>query len=185
VSLLGERLSDLIRRDTFRVLDISAVERGSAKLVRISFDNAHPIDTQPASKVQGGTFECDPAQHWFVVSAEVQTVVEGAKSILENDVTTVDGSFPVPRRSVRTDKGTRPGDTQPINNILSFDFDVRTPANLPKEVEFTLSAFGFPEPVYGRRLIPTYLWIALAGIVCVGVGFLLRRLSKRPTVLAP
>jgi len=48
------------------------------------------------------------------------------------------------------------------------------------EAEFTLSAFGLPEPTWlAKTPTPWYWWIALAGIVCLGLASLFRWLARR------
>ena len=44
------------------------------------------------------------------------------------------------------------------------------------ESEFTLSAFGFPEPTgFARRRVPWVWWAASVGIVCIALALLVRR----------
>src|SRR5262249_42250879 len=91
-----------------------------------------------------------------------------------------DGDLPVPKRAVRQSHFVLDdGDTN--RQEYRIDFDLSVPRRLPPEDEFTLPAFGLPEPPgAGRRtVLGTYLWVALAGVSCLTLGVVLQILRKR------
>jgi hypothetical protein len=67
-----------------------------------------------------------------------------------------------------------------------WEYDLRE-SPMPEDEEFTLTAYGLPEPL-GISL-PTrsraWLWFALAGLAALGAGFLFRRIAPRRAALQP
>lgn len=68
-----------------------------------------------------------------------------------------------------------------LNHLLRIKSERNiSTSNLP-ETDFTLSAFGFPEPpgVEWKKPFPWYLVAAAAGTICLGVFFFLRARARR------
>jgi hypothetical protein len=183
VSVPQERLSELIRRSSFQLREVATVHRGGVNLVQVTFDSTHSEDEKPFRSVQGGTLLLDPSHSWYIVSGEIRTIwAEMERYAPENEVLRFDGKFPVPKRTIATAHGHKDDAGHTVTTrAFTWEYDVAAPTELPADAEFRLSAFGFPEPDYTRTRIPWYLWVAMAGIVCLGVGFLIRRRSKPAT----
>ncbi|MBA2227964.1 hypothetical protein H0921_17535 [thermophilic bacterium 2918] len=65
--------------------------------------------------------------------------------------------------------------------VVTSEYDLRDEGVEPLEREFTLSAFGLPEPVgvEWERPVRWYLWLMLAGMVCLVAGGVFYWLSRR------
>jgi len=50
---------------------------------------------------------------------------------------------------------------------------------LPREKEFTLTAFGFPEPEGGAARSHWLMWVLDFGIACIAVSLVLRHLLRK------
>ncbi len=173
-------LSDLVAQKSFRVREATSVDRGGRQLVRVVFEFPHPLPRGDTAfcLAQAGTLLLDPANCWYLVSGELDGLWSGdvkGKVTVENTVSDFDGTRPMPKKSVRTETVYRPGAQAPNVNLLTWDFDYTVPKELPPDSEFTLSAFGFPEPGFARPRNPWHLWIAAAGVACVAAGLYVRR----------
>lgn len=67
------------------------------------------------------------------------------------------------------------------------DYQLEAPAYLPPDTEFTLSAFGLPEPkgIVWDRPSRWYLWFIAAAVLALAVAGYLRYRSQRRTKLGP
>jgi hypothetical protein len=119
----------------------------------------------------------DPDQYWVIREAELELdwpvgggVQALAKCTYEYD--TLEDGFPVLKRLVKRER--KPKVHIEYESIDEFNW---TRAEAP-ESEFTLSAYGFPEPVFEQRS-RWYLWIALLGIICMILAILCRWIVRR------
>jgi hypothetical protein len=62
------------------------------------------------------------------------------------------------------------------------NYDLKDPAQLPEYGEFTLSAFGLPEPMgmpaVTRRSSWWYLWFIVSALVCFAGAWYIRRRAR-------
>ena len=171
-------LPSLVRQPTFKITQASQVPRGGRALVRVDFDCPQPLSVRPFSPVQGGWIILDPERYWCLRECEVRcrwasprggTTTGTMKVIFEfqDEV----NPFPILKRSVRTLKMDAKEDRDAEE---TFEFELREPNDLPSDEEFTLTAYGLPEPVGmptpGRSR--AYLWFALAGAAALALGIL-------------
>ncbi|MBI1915383.1 MAG: hypothetical protein HYS12_11700 [Planctomycetes bacterium] len=196
-------LAYLIRRPTFKVLRASAVTRDGRELVRIDFDNAHPWVTPserskfpkkypPFDPVQSGSLLLDPDHSWCLAESEIVEewmkpdnsgpFRRPVKYIYEYREGT--DRFPILTRIVTQAK------RNPELNVRGweflFEFDLRESPE-PEDEEFTLTAYGLPEPVGMElpRRSRAWLWFGLAAVAVLGVGFLFRRAARRRAAAQP
>jgi hypothetical protein len=182
-----EQLSDLVRRPEFRVLGCRGFPAANPAVMEVDFDYPHPPGPE-ASPVQGGKLVFDTARSWCLSSYEVRVRIERPKGrgiwkmkILEWGE--AEEALPVPRTVV-------------LINDLDFDdgkdvyewklkYDLNVPERTPPDEDFTLSAFGLPEPEgFGwKKPTPWYLWLMLAGAICivlmVGARWMAKRVGKK------
>jgi hypothetical protein len=184
------RVESFIRQPTFKILRVSAVHQGGRDLVRIDFDNEHERITKKGSGVynpyQGGWFVLDPEHYWCLVESEL--VGEWTEPHLTHfyrkperstyEYRTGSNRFPILTRVVSREKPVPELKVPGIENIRVYD--LRESAE-PEDGEFTLTAYGLPEPVGMPlpRRSRTWLWLSLAsgGVLCLGLffGWLARR----------
>jgi hypothetical protein len=137
-------LPELVRSPGFRVIDI-AEQKDNKDLVRVQYAY-EPSQPNPNDYVRSGILVLDTSRYWLVQRAEFKCVFGGgtetglAKETKEYDDTRM--PFPVLKREVKhvsSTDGTRHAEADTV-----WTFDVRKPA--PGQQQFTLSAFGLPEP---------------------------------------
>lgn len=185
VGIRGKLLADLVRKPEFRVLGCRESPAANPSLVEVDFDYPHPTGRE-ASPVQGGKLVFDAAT-WCLSSYEVRVKLPDARGIWKMKIlewAEAEEGLPVPRRVV-------------LNNDTDFDhgknvqewkfkYDLNVPERTPPDEDFTLSAFGLPEPdEFGwKKPTPWFRWLILVGGICavlaVGVRWLGKRLAKKP-----
>lgn len=181
LSLDGKYLSELVREPYFRVLACAEVDREGVRVMKVDFSRPHPVERSSTLDqwFQGGTMYLDPGRFWCLRYCELQLDVPNeftgtSKTAIE--LRKDSGSFPVPvhvrtERHYKTDarhvaKGKQP-DTRTVD---VYEFDLTMPQRLPSDEEFTLGAFGLPDPFKARSFpIPWALIIVTSGSLFTGL----------------
>lgn len=166
----------------FTLKRVSPVTRDGRELARVEF-SYRPKDLVRVP-LRGGWVLYDPERFWVIKEYEVQMDwkrPQGAWAVATvtatYDYQEGDDRFPILKRIVRTEK--MPSERWETQHTAEFDL---TEADVP-ERDFTLPAFGFPEPPGAKKPpVSWYLWAAVAAVPCLGLAFLLRRLSRRNAV---
>lgn len=177
VSVGGDRLGDLIRQSTFRVLRAGTVGRDGRELAEIEFDNAHRWSTVPYVGIQGGTLLLDPDRFWTLRSFTLRLRNGDGDSICKGEYELRDpaAKYPVPKRSVLLVDMPQPKESGKEGRLVTsvvIESDLEVASHAPADEEFTLSAFGLPEPQGVTWPTPTrwYLWFIAAGVCSLAVG---------------
>lgn len=177
----GNSLDELFAQPTFRLVD--AANTGDEG-VRIVFDCQHPRDAKPFVAIQSGALVLDPNQSWCLRSAELNCEYSTGPSKARLTTTYTDGpkGFAVPIRWTEKAEGVDEEEGAAItHSTIDFVFDVDVPAQPPNAEEFTLSAFGLPEPGNPRRPLLRLFVYALVGLLLVVAGVAIRRrLAAQP-----
>lgn len=178
VWIYKERLATMAQQPEFRVIGCRTVHLSGDNLVEVTFDYSH--DVKPGGNpVQGGTLVLDPQRFWSLRYYDVRIRSDRGQGTLKFKVLKwheMDG-LPVP------DSAVLETDTV-INKIQNqqkweYTYELRVPDSLPLDSEFTLSAFGLPEPQVTRPGIPWYLWAASLGVCFLSVGVFFRWRARR------
>jgi hypothetical protein len=183
-------LPDLIEDADFSVQSATPVVRDRNTLVRVEFTTRpklwrrklHPNITDWMN-LHGGWILFDPMRYWIIREFQVK-VHTGRPQSDDNSTSVTKGKFdykegqdgfPILTRIARQ------WEQYQVENIQEFQLIERD--DVP-ESEFTLTAFGFPEPAdlqtlrSGPRL---YLWAGGAGILCLALGVVFR--WRKPRVV--
>lgn len=147
--------------------------------MEIDFDYAHEVE-KPDNPNMKGTLLLDPQRFWCVRSYNIEVSQKTIDfKVLELGQT--EGSLPVPKRAVRKTEWGSPKDGIKNEAESQYEYTLSEPRRLPGDEEFTLSAFGLPDPVGFEAEKPTrwYLWLMLAAIVCLVLGVTARSLRRR------
>ncbi len=178
------RLVDLVEFPDFRVLRCRKILSEGNEVAEITFDCPHNIKDQKTD-IHGGILVLDPARLWCLRSYEVQTKFSGGSARSKRDVLQYAENgqlLPAPKRVVQEVNATfDPPDPHTNKQTWQLDYDLAVPSKLPKDEEFTLSAFGLPEPpgLSNSAPIRWYLWASVLGVGCLVLAGLLRWRARR------
>jgi hypothetical protein len=169
---LGPPLPFVFLSKGFRCVRVEPESMNGEELVRLTFTYV----LRDASLLKGGWVVLDPSQDWMIRRGEIEVglgeKVEGtAKWTLQYDYKEGSNHHPLMTRSVVKGKFWQKGRLVVEKEYL-HDLDMRERPSIP-ESEFTLSAYGLPEPHWARpkkTRRPWYLWLAVGGIACLALG---------------
>jgi hypothetical protein len=173
----------LFRQPGFEVRGVSQERtRPEAVLVRVDFSyerRNYPGENDTARYI--GWMVLDPELFWCAASVQARYEVNG-KAIstlrLEHALTRGQGALPIIKRS--TFENTPVSGNAELIRKGVFEFSLTESSNVP-ETDFTLTAFGLPEPqgIIWNRRPRYYLWFLGLGVTALLIAFLWRRLARR------
>ncbi len=173
VSANKKLLTELIQTSGFQVGKCRAINRSGEQLVEVEFDIPKQ-ETSEALTIRSGKLLLDPQRYWSVRSYDAQLVQPTGKIVCSVELADSQTEIPVPKRVVTE---TISSDTK---IVWDFKYNLTSPAKLPLDEEFTLTAFGLPEPIgIGQKTMSWYLWLLMAGIACLILAALLRWKVRR------
>lgn len=175
-------LSMLIQDADFKITATKPQEIEGHPVVRFDFDYPKPDKDYPHQgglPIKGGWMVLDPEHDWILREYMVHTG-QPEEHYMHQTFQIREGTdrHPIVTYHVyrRVGKGKN---RKPFQLLVEVQWQAVEQSNVPLE-EFTLTAFGLPEPpgiqVGKSRL---HLWIALAGIVCLGIAALIRWQFRR------
>lgn len=175
-------LPTLIKDPDFIIKTIKTQVIDGLRVIRLDFDYSN----KGSVWTKGGWMVLDPEHDWIIREYVVHHG-QPEKLYLHQVIQIQEGTNHHPivtRKTWRTffrkkEKQNKDEKQFGIGEIEETQQEVVERSEPPLE-EFTLSAFGLPEPpgiqVAGSRL---HLWIALAGIVCISIAVLIRWQLRR------
>jgi hypothetical protein len=181
------KLPKIAANDGFQVHGARAVKRDD-DLVEVSFSYL-PTDERALRKevrIPKGILLLDPSRYWLLREAEYEAkwpLGEVGKTTVRIDLDDSIADVPLIRKFtahvIADPTGTKAesyGITEPVDRLLEILYDLRR-IESPSERDFTLSAFGLPEPYQPE---PAWLWWTLAiGVALVAGAYLWRRAAAR------
>jgi len=176
-SVLDQNLAGLIEGGKLKVTRVVAENASKSGEVAADFQYAGGPRNLPQVS---GRMLLSPENLWCVLGFDSFFETDGTKTILRatNEFKTYHDVYHVPvRTSFAWIKQTREGET-PVRKV-TVELDLREDASAP-ESDFTLSAFGLPEPQGFTWPTPTrwYLWFIVAAMIAAGIGLALRRARR-------
>lgn len=181
-------LPTLIHDPDFKITAVKPQEIDGIPVVRFDFDypksdNDYPL--KGARHIKGGWMVIDPEHDWILRDYLVHEgqpekyFIRQTYQIRQgtnNHPITTHTTLQIVSNGWKSFVG---GKEEWFESIGKGEFETVEQSDVPLE-EFTLSAFGLPEPpgiqVAGSRL---HLWIALVGIACLGFAVLIRWQIRR------
>jgi hypothetical protein len=173
LTIFNRFIPDLVKQQEFHLGNIAVESHGGEGLVKVEFDY-RPKDTQN-NPIRSGWMLLDPEHYWTLREYKVRAEWPDANgTIAANVACTIDDTgFPILKRYNRHHIAT----SSKVDHEYLYDYDLAAEKRVP-EHEFTLSAFGLPEPEGVRRL-HAFLWVTGAGALCLALSIVLRRVVGR------
>lgn len=175
-------LPAMVKDPAFVLKNAERVREGNKDFVRVSFGHQGPRD--PNRVWRDGWVILDPEHYWVIRRFEFRTEWFKGKGQYETGrirgeidfaVTTKGAPLPVKHQmQITIDKPNAPAEER----LLVRDYALRENADIP-DVEFTLTAFGLPEPTGIKRPVPWFIWIGGIGLLCVVIGLVFAWLKRR------
>lgn len=178
-------LIDLIAEPSFKVKKVESVKRQGEELQALHFSYQTVVSKTPIAA--DGVMFFDAGRHW------IQRAVECRQHFADPATTTVEfeydgriGELPrLVRQHIRTTVNERSGGVGLSETERSFELSIEP--DVP-ESEFTLSAFGLPEPRGIAWDHPSRIgwWVGGAGVLVVVIGVIMRKrvLARKANVAA-
>lgn len=181
IRLTTWRLPDLLERGSFRIISAAEITEQGQAYVIVKFDNSHPFEEQPFCPIQRGEVTLDPAHAWCIKRADFTSLFADdtwKETKMETQYSEARDGFPLPL-IVRNIAKTKSGDGTTGESTWEFKAERLMESSGHKPNDFTLSAFGLPEPPgFEKRGWPISIWIALGGFVFVTAGLAIRRFLR-------
>jgi hypothetical protein len=187
LACFGDGLQVTIFDPGFSLRTVTPVEDAGRNLVKVEFNYQPPTDADPKKNssllmLHGGWLLLDPQHFWIIRKCAIDRDwgKETGTEIADFDYQNTDDGFPILKRVVRTSNRPKDGDLEFV-----YEYDLHE-GDVP-EREFTLGAFGFPEPggaTQAPRPTPWYLWFAIAGAVSLAVGIIFFRRARKIAEIA-
>lgn len=172
-----ELLFDMVKAPGFSLGSVTPANRDGIDLVRVDFD-FEPPETRN-HPVRGGWVLLDSAKYWTIVEFEVKGAWgDGEGTITGNyQYVVTGGGLPVVRRVTRRQRAESEVDG-PVDHEYLGEGEWFENADVP-DSEFTLTAFGLPEPVAAKRRWSFLIVLNVLGALLIAIGFLLHRAAQR------
>jgi hypothetical protein len=173
-------MPEMFRMSAFEAVDVVSAPQDGQELVRITF--RYSPEDRENDRLRGGILVLDPSRDWVIRRAELDLEAIGEttgpwKYIHEYQYKDGPNGHPLLTR-------TELRNSQWDRGAISYEFYSVGETNMHErkvipESEFTLSAYGLPEPDWAppKRTL-WYLWLGLAGILCLMAGAGLAWLKK-------
>lgn len=183
-----QRLPDFIANSAFVLKRAEFLDGEDEGLVRVAFAHQHMPAKDPTREPLEGWMVLDPKNFWCIRrfqydyrSAAGQGTIIKAQESGANEYIADPQGFPILVRATTRDKNL-PGSAANWDYERVYDYAITQHRGLD-EMEFTLSAFGLPEPkgvTWDRGGSRWYLWFAGIAAVSIAVGqYCFRRIARR------
>ena len=177
------RASDLLNPREFDIAIVTASpERAGA--TRVVFRKTPQAKLEAA---QSGWFDTDPSEAWAITSGEFSRIEDGQPITYQyrTVIKSVEHNVPIPKERVVT-ASVKKNDGSSASLFIRTSYDMERCETI-SESEFTLSAFGLPEPpgVVWEKPTPRYIWFLVAAMVFVAIAVGFRYLARRRSTRLP
>lgn len=165
-------LPDVMAKPEFAIRNAVEQIDNDRRLIRIDYE----LKTPNRPETRSGYLVVDPARYWLPTEQEHTSTGKSSLTTKKKYEYLQDGDLPLLSQCITTQTSTRfPGNG--VEDTITYRF-ARESAD---DSEFTLSAFGLPEPVgmEWKRRTSRYYWILVAGAGFVAVGVVLLWLVRR------
>ncbi len=175
-SVTRTSLENLAAQPNFKIVATSNIEKNGRKLVQVEFTNIHPLE-HDETNVQKGVLVLDPNAFWCIASGEIESLHSDGTQInsISNEYKISSDGVPVPIRTTHHYRVIS-GESKGKDSVAEIESSLQRMNPPVSDSEFTLSAFGLPEPASNFQF-PVSLSVALAilGVVLVSMALYIRR----------
>jgi hypothetical protein len=176
----GQRICDLLRHPAFTPQSVATVEGG---LVRIAFTRTAVDPRSQRSPTVSGWIELDPANDWCCRRSDLRIEHKGWTDFVTQalEVQRVDGV--VLLRQGHGEARSQSGEAVKHRHVWDWAYTYTFDDAVPDR-EFTLTAFGLPEPggADGGGRWASAAWLGGGAVACGLLGWWLRRRAARRPV---
>jgi hypothetical protein len=169
-------IAEIIQDPNFTVVSISAIDCRS-NLIKLSYEYKYP----PSERVDNGYALLDPEAFWCVKEQKVEQRLSKASVVTlksNNQYHSHANDFPVLDRTLETFEWVKDGNIEARRQKV-YEFSFQLVDDIPEE-EFTLSAFGLPEPFASVSPGPRYhSWIATGAGISGLLAFIFAWLARK------
>jgi hypothetical protein len=173
----GNWLPNYLPSPGFTIKKIEAVNAGPDELIKLHFQHQPTeADKKRSYYPARGWIVLDPNQYWRVCESEIQNVYRGdaGRDKIHSSIDCVIlGGIPVLTK--RVSRGEQTFSKKTTNIVATMEYSVSN--DDPAAEEFTLSAFGLPEPITATPPAkPRYwLWLSVGGFIVLAMAVWVRR----------
>jgi len=178
-------LPELLGRADFKLLSARPVDLEGKEFVEIEFTATHDIKKDRSISIERGLLVLDPAHFWCLRKATLDTYsypdVSG-RDVIECTYRSEGPNVPIPETIISRGKvGSKVHGKMP-DYESRWDCKVRLLSSKLSDQEFSLTAFGLPEPLRGKvQQQASSWWIILVGLVLIGGAAWLYRRGRNAT----
>jgi hypothetical protein len=175
-------LAEVIHQPGFRLENVTLDERG---LVRAKVRYERSIPNGTGKMIAETIFTFDPQRYWCIREYQEESTYKvksgntTSQYVVEFVLEDHSSGFPLVRRqdARSTATSTSSGGN---DNRRRVEYELQVDESVP-DSEFTMSAFGLPEPVgvVWERRTPVYVWLFVAAGVLLTMGIFFRWLARR------
>jgi hypothetical protein len=177
-------LPDLLQDKNFQINSVRTHQQDGSALVRVDFEYLKAKETfakKGMLPIRSGWMLLDPGHDWILREYDLMFLaVPPEYGTLHTTLAITEGTgrHSIVVRSNTTQQGRTGDDTS--KTVSEAEAEAAERGDVPTE-EFTLSAFGLPEPgtVVAESTWSYYLWFAGAGVLALLLGQFLRNRAKR------
>ena len=184
----GIPLSQILVPPPFKIIKISKISENGREPVRMDYRVVRESDGN-RSTAYSGWVDLDPSLCWCIIRMkEVREVtVKGTRTmkneieVFEHEMINHPSGFPLMKRGTgRVTQHFYRGKEKTINSRTMSDFEWEVNDHVP-DSEFTLTAYGLPEPGGEpvKKPIPLFVWILVAVGTCAVLALGFRYLARR------
>jgi len=172
-------IGDILFSSRCRIMGANRKTRDGKELVELEFE-VTPDPNEPR-QLLGGTLLLDSDRNWLPVAQTTKVRNRVGTSVYTTEWEFGPATNPLPSRTVEQMVFTPSSPGEQWHATYTTESNLHIPATLPEDHEFTLSAFGLPEPVGVKWPKPksnSYLFLSgAAGFVVLAIlfGYLRRR----------
>jgi hypothetical protein len=180
-SFQGQRLSEIIISDGFRVEKVTMDDQGLV-VATIRYDLSKTSSRRQL--MEEATLTFDPQRWWCIRTCKEKVIIPGREGST-NHITVEfmlddhPSGFPLVRRQMSMNMATS-AESGSSHNQRVVEYELRVDESV-SDSEFTLSAFGLPEPVgvVWEKKTPVYVWLLVAAAVLGMLALFFRWLAQR------